>query len=445
MDLQVETCNVMVSPFLSCPMSGPEGTPSAKAAAEGNPVRVPSGVRTVAFSTVASAAPSAEAYQSVPIETVKAGMNMPVRNPITGKSRLATVTRTFKRTVHQIVKLVLADSKTGKIVQILRGTPEHPFFTPSGTVGMGALKPQMQVITRRGPPLVVKTVTWEAYPKGIAVYNLKVEGDHTYFVGKAQDGAWVHNTCPQANKAVGDAFRDEIADLMETAGYDVKTEVTKSTPLGDRRIDIEISKNGNVLGGIETKVGGSRYHSAQRKDWWLKTRANYPVHDSQTMSNSEFTKMIIKAIQTHLAPLGFKKKHTSFLLDKEDVLIIVNFQKSGKSTQDILIGTVNLGVVSKPIAERMDQIPANIPIWDAHWRQRLGHLIPEHTDKWWEVHDAEQAIQAGDEIISLLMIYGLPAIELVSSTSKLRELWQTGQSPGLTAGQRDQFLAVLTE
>lgn len=129
------------------------------------------------------------------IETIKAGMTVPTRNPITGKTEFKKVTRTFKHTAYEIVKLELADGATGKVVDSLRGTPEHPFFTPTGMVAMGELKPEMQVITRRGPPLIVKSVTREPHPEGIAVYNFEVEGDHTYFVGKAEGGTWVHNTC----------------------------------------------------------------------------------------------------------------------------------------------------------------------------------------------------------------------------------------------------------
>ena len=33
------------------------------------------------------------------------------------------------------------------------------------------------------------------YPHGVTVYNFEVEGDHTYFVGTANGGAWVHNDC----------------------------------------------------------------------------------------------------------------------------------------------------------------------------------------------------------------------------------------------------------
>ena len=81
------------------------------------------------------------------------------------------------------------------------------------------------------------------------------------------------------NKIAGDAFRDELAGALRAEGRDVTTEVYKSTPFGKRFIDIEVSQDGKVLGGIETKVGSSRYTWTQQlKDWWLKDAQGYTVN-----------------------------------------------------------------------------------------------------------------------------------------------------------------------
>ncbi len=51
-------------------------------------------------------------------------------------------------------------------------------------------------------------------------------------------------------------------------------------PLCTRVIDIEVKDNqGNILGGVETKVGNSPYTPSQRaKDTWLKMFDNYSVN-----------------------------------------------------------------------------------------------------------------------------------------------------------------------
>jgi RHS repeat-associated protein len=81
------------------------------------------------------------------------------------------------------------------------------------------------------------------------------------------------------NRTAGNAFRDEIGSLLEAAGFTIRKEVTKFTPFGRRVIDIEVSKGGQVLGGIETKLGKSAYKASQRaKDYYLRTFKNYPVN-----------------------------------------------------------------------------------------------------------------------------------------------------------------------
>jgi RHS repeat-associated protein len=83
----------------------------------------------------------------------------------------------------------------------------------------------------------------------------------------------------QELKAQGDAFRDEVANTLRNQGREVRTEVVKKTPIGDRRIDIEVGPEDDPLGGVETKLGNSRYHASQRaKDWYLRNIKNYPVN-----------------------------------------------------------------------------------------------------------------------------------------------------------------------
>ncbi len=81
----------------------------------------------------------------------------------------------------------------------------------------------------------------------------------------------------EANRTAGNLFRDELATALEAEERTVRTEVYKRTPFGKRYIDIDVQYNGVSLGGIETKVGGSRYLPLQRlKDAWLGANG-YPV------------------------------------------------------------------------------------------------------------------------------------------------------------------------
>ncbi len=93
---------------------------------------------------------------------------------------------------------------------------------------------------------------------------------------EAADGA---GSNVRDNNRRGQEAEDEVAADLEGAGFDIDRQVQKGTPFGPRVIDIEVKdKDGNVLGGVEVKSGGSRYRADQRsKDEWLR-RNGYPVN-----------------------------------------------------------------------------------------------------------------------------------------------------------------------
>jgi hypothetical protein len=71
-------------------------------------------------------------------------------------------------------------------------------WLPAGGLAIGN-----SIVTRAGPRLFVKSIQWNRRAEGYAVYNFEVEAlsgkeadgrnTHSYFVGKASGGAWVHN------------------------------------------------------------------------------------------------------------------------------------------------------------------------------------------------------------------------------------------------------------
>ena len=75
-----------------------------------------------------------------------------------------------------------------------------------GWIGIERLSVGDALATRAGPALVVQSITNHTRAEGYLVYNLTVEGDHTYFVGKANGGVWAHNTgpCPTEDTQVFD-------------------------------------------------------------------------------------------------------------------------------------------------------------------------------------------------------------------------------------------------
>lgn len=115
--------------------------------------------------------------------------------------------------------------------------------------------------------------------EGVVFYGGKLVnwGYRGYKVYKKARAAKASTSLVQANRTAGNLFRDELAAALRAEGRVVKTEVYKKTPFGPRYMDLDVWHNGINLGGIETKVGGSRYLPLQRlKDAWLGA-TGYPV------------------------------------------------------------------------------------------------------------------------------------------------------------------------
>jgi hypothetical protein len=152
-------------------------------------------------------------HGSRPIQRVKTGDKVWSRDPATGRTEMRRVVRTYRHLAHQTITVRLAD-RAGRVVQTLTATPDHRFFVVGrGAVALRRLGIGTQVMTRAGPPLVIKSLARHEYPHGIAVYNFEVQGDHTYFVGKANGGTWVHNQC-------GGTFPNTPEEMDDLMGFD---------------------------------------------------------------------------------------------------------------------------------------------------------------------------------------------------------------------------------
>jgi pretoxin HINT domain-containing protein len=121
-----------------------------------------------------------------PIEQIKQGDRVLAKDPVSGTLAAKRVTRTFVREVNETLVLTLADG------QRIETTANHPFFVegqgfvPAGRLGIGTL-----IVTRAGP--AVKLVKAEKKVGQTKVYNLEVDGFHSYFVGTGGTALWVHN------------------------------------------------------------------------------------------------------------------------------------------------------------------------------------------------------------------------------------------------------------
>jgi hypothetical protein len=137
------------------------------------------------------------------IDSIQVGDGVLARDPETGREQLRRVLATHVTHPAGLVHVRYAAlGRNGGEEDEVVCTREHPFglagLVPAKFVPAGELRPGDRLSLAQGREAVVTAVRDEAAPAGgrFTTYNLTVEADHTFFVGRA--GVWVHNTCRAA-------------------------------------------------------------------------------------------------------------------------------------------------------------------------------------------------------------------------------------------------------
>ena len=122
---------------------------------------------------------------------------------------------------------------------------------------------------------------------------------------------------------------------------------------------------------------------------------------------------------------------------------MVGFQRSVINTVDRLKFTINLGTVSSHIADEEQVDAAKVSISDAHFRTRIGAILPTKGDKWWELQPKSDLDKIADELLKILEEEALPYLHKIASDDALAALWAGKTAPGLTDAQRVRYLQII--
>jgi len=138
-------------------------------------------------------------------------------------------------------------------------------------------------------------------------------------------------------------------------------------------------------------------------------------------NSNQFKRIILTIMGADLKTAGFRKNKALFALEQNDTTLFVQLQSSMKTTKDVLVVTVNLGIFSRSVAESVGN--THEPnIYDAQWRARIGCFLPGGSDKWWEVRSEQDAEACGLEITKLLIDKALPEMRRLASTESSMSL-----------------------
>ena len=163
------------------------------------------------------------------------------------------------------------------------------------------------------------------------------------------------------------------------------------------------------------------------------------------MSVFELYKELVKQISPVLKESNFKRSANNFYLRHGDNWGLINFQKSTHSNIEEIRFTVNLGVSSgKSSHFYAPDLPPRKPlIQTCHWEQRIGKLLPEANDKWWQIRPDESIDHLVHELKTCIANHAIPEITQHISDEQLVGAWLSGKSLGTSDFQRLKHLSVL--
>ena len=154
-----------------------------------------------------------------PIEEIQAGDYVWSENTETDKKELKKV---LSVSVTETTTLVHVTTENGTVINT---TESHPFYVEGkGWCAAAELETGDVLRTEDGEQETVKGVQTEKLDKAVKVYNLEIEGSHTYYV--SADSVLVHNACERhhiaSDKSVKSGFTAKYENLFDLAGMSLQ-------------------------------------------------------------------------------------------------------------------------------------------------------------------------------------------------------------------------------
>src|SRR5207248_2421759 len=127
-----------------------------------------------------------------------------------------------------------------------------------------------------------------------------------------------------------------------------------------------------------------------------------PQRGGWSMDAKAFERIVTGRMREALKPLSFRKRGNTFVADFPEAVLLVQLQKSTRSTRERMVATVNLGVFSRALADQLGWRGGAPTEPECHWRERIGYLAPIPGDIWWDVGSEGAALSAAEQIVELL-------------------------------------------
>lgn len=156
-------------------------------------------------------------------------------------------------------------------------------------------------------------------------------------------------------------------------------------------------------------------------------------------------KHLLTELTSLLKAYGYSKKGNTFFLNGNGNWGLIEFQKSKSNLPGTISFTINIGVFSSVLWEKLGygkpKEKPDTPM--CQWTMRIGFLMPQKKDHWWQINDQHDIKLIIDEISKVLVELGIPQVNLHLSDEGLINAWLNKESGGLTDYMRLMNLVTL--
>ena len=158
-----------------------------------------------------------------------------------------------------------------------------------------------------------------------------------------------------------------------------------------------------------------------------------------------FADLLKNRISPFLREKGFRGSRQLFIGQFGQNWGMVQFQKSAYGTKDAVRFTINVGVCSNRLRSffRPGRVGSPKSVYECHWYERVGWLLPEHQDTWWDVTAMTTPDDFAESIKHILSDIAIPTIMKFCADENLRDLWMNKLHTATLESDRLMYLSVL--
>lgn len=147
----------------------------------------------------------------------------------------------------------------------------------------------------------------------------------------------------------------------------------------------------------------------------------------QTPAQHLLDKIVTDALVRVLREAGYRRDKRTFRRASAECIQVVNVQASQWGSATSQRFTVNLGVFFPKVQQAL---AGDSPIrlgrsgpteYQCQLRRRLGQLMPQHDDIWWDIEAGQDPSRVSKELGEAVKAFGLPWLEAMADFDAARQ------------------------